>query len=137
MKLYRPSRRWKKIDNPYQVFSTEFRDKNGHLISVGDIIEYQRKKKSGWSKACIPAGTFIKAQVDEIIVKVKKDYQGFWILRAISVTARGLNNMPGISGEPYRIYDTSYVTNTSFPSVSDEIDFLVDMDNEEFSVGLI
>lgn len=138
--------RWKLIDDTNTIYTTEFLDKNGKQIRVGDIIEYKRKKKTGWSRFVVPAGAVVKAQVNEIIVKVKKDYSGTWVLRAICVTARGLNNMPGLSGQSYRIYNTNTVTNITPPIESkDDLDLLVETNenyfdsksnDDVFSIGL-
>lgn len=141
--------RWKLVHNLNEIYTTDFRDKEGNQIRVGDIIEYKRKKETGWYYQPVPAGTMIKAKVNEIIVRVKKDYLGTWVLRAINVTARGLGNIPGVSGQAYRIYNTGNVTNTTPPvsvtSDDNSIDELVHTteckgspksNDDVFSIGL-
>lgn len=40
--------RWKLVHNLNEIYTTDFRDKEGNQIRVGDIIEYKRKKETGW-----------------------------------------------------------------------------------------
>ena len=102
--------RWKILKNPNAILTTEFRDKNGKLIRTDDTIEYVRKKKTGYGKNTVPAGTVIRARVKEIIVRIKRYRSDVWVLRAINVVStRG--------GQAYRIYDTSLVTNTTPPPI--------------------
>jgi hypothetical protein len=137
------------VHNLNEIYNTDFRDKEGHQIRIGDIVEYRRKKKTSWYRQPVPAGTLIKAQVNEIIVRVKKDDLGTWVLRAINVTTVGLGNMPGVSEQSYRIYNISHVTNTTPPikATSDDnsIDELVQItesfgsaksNDDVFSIGL-
>lgn len=107
--------RWKLVSNLDEIYSTDFRDKDGNQIRVGDIIEYKRKKRTGKYRRPVLAGTVIKAHVIEMIVRIKKDFLGTWVLRAINVTALEIDNVDGILEQTYRIYNTSNVTNTTPP----------------------
>jgi len=105
--------RWKLVHNLDEIYTTDLRDREGNQIRVGDVIEYVRKKATGYYRSRIPAGTVIRARVDEIIVRIRKDYFGTWVIRAINVTPIE----PSYRGCQYRIYNTNGVLNTTPPAV--------------------
>lgn len=112
----RPNSRWKRLSSSDEIHATDFYDKNGNFIRVGDIIEYKRTKKTGRGVYRVPAGTTIKARVNEIVIRIKKDYSGgVWLSKSIEVNAMNLNNTIGISGFPYLMYNTHNVINTTPP----------------------
>jgi hypothetical protein len=109
----RSNSRWKLLRSSDEIHATDFYDKDGNLIRVGDIIEYKRTKKTGRGSYRIPAGTTIKARVNEIVLRVKKDYSGVWLSKSLNVIAMNLNNTIGFSGSQYRLYNTHNVINTT------------------------
>lgn len=131
--------RWKYMPYPGFVIDTSFWDRAGNLIRIGDTLEYTRKKKTGWGKWRIPAGTVVQVSVEEISVRVKKDHLGnFKYLRAVNVrlispvTENQSAYAAYVDNQVYRLYDTSYTLNltTKVSEVTKPVTKYIEPDEE-------
>lgn len=106
--------KWKELSDYNQILTTEFRDCNGTLIRVGDIIEYKRKKNEN---RLIWNDEIVCAEVKEIIVKIQHVRKGrksvLMGLQAICVVQKSINGASKASHQVYRLYNTSHVVNKS------------------------